>query len=184
MEETKSLEQTILGAGCFWCVEAVFQELEGVIQVESGYSGGDIKNPAYREVTSGLTGHAEVARIVFDSSIISFEDILRVFFTTHNPTTLNRQGADTGTQYRSVVFYLSEEQHASTLKIKEEVQPLFTDPIVTEISKAINYYPAEDYHQNFYKSNQNYGYCVAVIDPKIQKFRKEHRDKLRKGVVE
>lgn len=172
--------ETTLGAGCFWCVEAVFEELQGVISVESGYSGGHKENPTYEEICGKKTGHAEVARIVYDPTIVSFETILEVFWTTHNPTTLNRQGADVGPQYRSVVYYHNDEQKAIAEKSKSEVAPqLWDDPIVTEISPLINYYPAEDYHQDYYSINPNQGYCVAVINPKMAKFRKRFADKLK-----
>lgn len=173
-------EIATLGAGCFWCVEAVFQELKGVYKVESGYMGGNIKNPTYREVSSGSSGHAEVARITFNPEIISFDEILQVFWTTHDPTTLNRQGADVGTQYRSAIFYHSPGQKATAEKSKKEFAPkLWNDPIVTEITEADNFYIAEDYHQNYYKENPNAGYCKVVINPKVQKVREKFADKLK-----
>lgn len=168
------------GAGCFWCVEAVFQELKGVYKVESGYAGGHVDNPTYREVCNGTTGHAEVTRIVFDPAVITFDELLEVFWTTHDPTTKDRQGNDVGTQYRSAVFYHNEVQKEAALASKENVgQPLWDNPIVTEISPLSNYYPAEDYHQNYYSDNPNQGYCRVVINPKVLKFRQKFADKLK-----
>ncbi len=176
-----SLEIATLAAGCFWCVEAVFQDLKGVVKVESGYSGGTVKNPAYREVTSGTTGHAEACQIYFDPAQISFEEILEIFWTTHDPTTLNRQGADVGTQYRSAIFYHSDKQKAVAEKSKKEVGSVIWDkPVVTEITKFTNFYIAEDYHQNYYNSNMGAPYCQIVIAPKIAKLRSKFADKLKK----
>jgi peptide-methionine (S)-S-oxide reductase len=170
-----NLEIATLGAGCFWCVEAVFQDLKGVQKVTSGYMGGHIKNPAYREVCNGTTGHAEVIQIQFNPEIISYETLLEIFFTTHDPTTLNRQGADRGTQYRSAIFYHNETQKAAAEKVKKEFAPtLWSDPIVTEISAASAFYVAEDYHQNYYKENSNQPYCEIVINPKVQKLRAKY----------
>lgn len=171
----KNLDTATLGAGCFWCVEAIFQDLKGVYKVESGYSGGNVKNPTYEEVCTGTTGHVEVARIIFDPEIISFEQLLEVFWHTHDPTTLNRQGADVGTQYRSVIFYHNEKQKeiAETSKQKTDSSRLWNAPIVTEISPLKEYYSAENYHQNYYNNNTNQPYCSAVIAPKLQKFFKE-----------
>jgi peptide-methionine (S)-S-oxide reductase len=173
-------EIATLGAGCFWCVEAVFQELKGVVSVIPGYSGGNIKNPAYREVCTGGTGHAEVAQITFDPEIISFKEILEVFWQTHNPTTLNRQGADVGTQYRSAVFYHDENQKEIAEHYKAELDKsgAFNDPIVTEISALVNFYEAEDYHHNYFKFNSEQPYCSMVIRPKLEKFRKAFSEKL------
>jgi len=173
--ETKDKEEATLGAGCFWCVEAIFQRVKGVLHVESGYSGGSVVNPTYEQVTTGRTGHAEVIRIVFDPKIVSFETILEVFWHTHDPTTLNRQGADVGTQYRSVIFYHSEKQKEIAEESKHRTQQsgLWDDPIVTEISPLINYYKAEDYHQNYFNNNPNAGYCSFVIAPKIAKFKND-----------
>ena len=169
-----SLEIATFGAGCFWCVEAFFQELKGVEKVVSGYSGGAIKNPSYKEVCTGRTGHAEVCQVYFDPSIISFESLLEVFWTTHDPNTQNRQGADKGTQYRSAIFFHSEAQQSVAEKSKEKIAPqIWTDPIVTEITPFSNFYPAEDYHQNCYSDNPDYGYGQAVINPKIKKFREK-----------
>ena len=167
-------EVAVLGAGCFWCVEAVFQELKGVYKVESGYMGGRVSNPTYREVTTGTTGHAEVARITFDPEVIPFPTLLKVFWTTHDPTTLNRQGADIGTQYRSAIFHMSENQRLAAEKSKQEVaQAIWDDPIVTEITPATEFYIAENYHQNYFRENPNAGYCRVVINPKVRKLREE-----------
>ncbi len=172
-----------LGAGCFWCVEAVFQELAGVERVVSGYMGGQSANPTYREVCSGLSGHAEVAQIEFDPTILSYSDLLNVFWSTHDPTTLNRQGNDRGTQYRSAIFYHDEEQRATAELSKRAVAAaLYTDPVVTEITPATTFYPAEAYHQNYYRAHPRQGYCRAVIDPKMAKFRKQFVDKLKQPV--
>ena len=174
------VETATFGAGCFWCVEAVFQELQGVLKVESGYMGGRTIDPTYREVCSGSTGHAEVARITFDPSVISYEELLEVLWTTHDPTTLNRQGADAGTQYRSAIFYYSEDQRKKAEDSKAKVAPTIWDkPIVTEIVPADIFYPAEDYHQNYYANNPNAGYCQIVINPKIQKVRSKFSSKLK-----
>ena len=175
-------ETAILGAGCFWCVEAVFEELQGVISVESGYMGGHVDNPTYKEVCTGTTGHAEVAKVVFDPDVVSFKEVLEVFWKTHDPTTLNRQGADVGTQYRSAVFYISEEQRETAEYYKKKLNEsgAYSSPIVTEIVKESTYYPAEDYHQNYYALNGNQGYCQFVIQPKLEKFRKAFADKLKK----
>lgn len=171
----KNLEQATFGAGCFWCVEAVYEIVEGVERVESGYSGGHVENPSYKEVTSGQTGHAEVARLHFDPEVISYEELLEVLWHTHNPTTLNRQGNDIGPQYRSVIFYHNDEQKEiaeRSLKRTDE-SDLWEDPIVTKIEPLENYYVAENYHQNYFENNPNAGYCSIVIAPKIAKFKKE-----------
>ena len=170
-----------LGAGCFWCVEAVFLELKGVRSVTSGYMGGHVKNPSYREVCNGTTGHAEVAQIVFDPKEISFDAILEVFWKTHDPTTLNRQGADVGTQYRSAIFYHTEEQKAIAEHYKKKLDEsgAFRAPIVTEITPASTFYKAEDYHQNYFAENQDAGYCRMVIQPKLEKFRTVFADRLK-----
>ncbi|MAZ36770.1 peptide-methionine (S)-S-oxide reductase MsrA [Salibacteraceae bacterium] len=175
------MEVTTLGAGCFWCVEAIFQELKGVVKVESGYMGGQIKNPSYKEVCTGRTGHAEVAQISFDSSVISFQEILEVFWQTHDPTTLNRQGADVGTQYRSAIFYHNDEQKrvAEELKSKLNEANAFSNPIVTEIAELDTFYVAENYHQDYYKQNGEQGYCRMVIKPKLDKFHKVFQDKVK-----
>ncbi|MFQ5627267.1 MAG: peptide-methionine (S)-S-oxide reductase MsrA [bacterium] len=180
---TKNLETATLGAGCFWCVEAVFQKLNGVHKVVSGYGGGKIPNPTYERVCTGATGHAEVVQIMFDPEIISFEDLLYVFWRTHNPTTLNQQGANRGTQYRSVIFYHDDVQKEIAEKSKAEADAagLYVEPIVTEISPLPAFYQAEDYHQNYYLSNANQPYCQVVIDPKIHKLYKELGSKLKEG---
>jgi len=178
---TAKLETATLGAGCFWCIEAIFQDLKGVQSVTSGYAGGHVKNPSYKEVCTGSTGHAEVARIVFDPAVISFEDLLYVFWRTHDPTTLNRQGADVGSQYRSAIFYNSDEQKKIAEKSKAETDKsgIFDSPIVTEIVPLTNFYEAEDYHQDYYNINPNQPYCRFVIDPKVAKFKKEFKEKLK-----
>lgn len=173
-KEDIKLDTATFGGGCFWCVEAIFQELKGVHRVTSGYSGGDVANPTYREVCSGATGHAEVVQIKYDPALISFETLVKVFFATHDPTTLNRQGADVGTQYRSVIFYHNEEQRVIAERLKKEFAPtLWSDPIVTEISPFKSFFEAEEYHQNYYSNNPNQGYCRVVINPKVEKFRKQ-----------
>ena len=173
------------GTGCFWCTEAVFQELNGVHKVTSGYSGGHVANPTYEQVTGKKTGHAEVVQIVFDPSVITFDDLLEVFWQVHDPTTLNRQGADVGPQYRSAIFFHNQEQKDKALYYKEQLDKsgAFQDPIVTEISPLKNFYAAEDYHQNFYTNNPNYGYCTYVIKPKLDKFRKVFENKLRRNTA-
>jgi peptide-methionine (S)-S-oxide reductase len=177
----KTEQQATFGNGCFWCTEAVFLAVKGVSKVESGYSGGTVKNPTYREVCTGLTGHAEVIRITFNPAEISYADLLEIFWNTHDPTTLNRQGADEGTQYRSVVFYHDEEQRktAELYKNQLEASKVFKNRIVTEITPLTNYYPAEDYHQNYYALNPDQGYCQYVIRPKVEKFRKQFQGKLK-----
>lgn len=183
MDDNKSnLEKATFGSGCFWCTEAVFLAVKGVEKVESGYSGGKVKNPTYREVCTGMTGHAEVTQITYDPKVISFEDLLEVFWNTHDPTTLNKQGADEGTQYRSVVFYHNEEQKkiAEAYKKQLEASKIYKNPIVTEISPLTTFYKAEDYHQNYYELNPNQGYCQYVIRPKVDKFKKQFASKLKK----
>ena len=179
MESKK--ETVTLGGGCFWCTEAVYLNLRGVEKVTPGYSGGHIKNPAYREVTTGRTGHAEVVQIVYDPEVINFSEILEVFFMTHDPTTLNRQGADVGTQYRSAVFYHNEEQRKITEDIIRQLEKkqVFADPIVTEVTAFTNFYEAEDYHLNYYARNKNQPYCQFVIAPKLKKFEKIFKEKLK-----
>jgi len=170
------------GNGCFWCTEAIFQQLEGVIRVTSGYSGGKVPNPTYEQVCSKTTGHAECLNIIYDPKKISFDELLEVFWKTHDPTTLNRQGADVGTQYRSVVFYHDEEQKAKALKYKTELDKsgAFDNPIVTTLEPFTVFYPAEDYHQNYYNNNTSQGYCQFVIRPKLEKFEKVFKSKLKK----
>lgn len=176
-----SEETTILGAGCFWCTEASFQEIEGVKKVQSGYAGGAVENPTYRQVCSGKTGHAEVAKIVFDPDQVSFDDILDVFFSIHDPTSLNKQGADTGTQYRSVIFYMDDTQKvASERKIAElNASGQYDKPIVTAVEPYRNFFEAEDYHNNYYRENGSEPYCQLVISPKLKKLKKKHPDKLK-----
>ena len=171
------LETATFGGGCFWCVEAVFLELKGVERVVSGYAGGTVENPTYKQVCTGNTGHAEVTQITYDP----YEDLLYVFWRTHDPTTLNRQGADVGTQYRSIILYHDEEQKAIAERSKAETDAsgLWPNPIVTEITPLGEFYPAEDYHQDYYRNNRFQPYCMMVIDPKIKKFRKEFQDKLK-----
>ena len=170
-----------LGAGCFWCVEAIFDQLKGVVSVESGYSGGHVKNPGYREVCTGKTGHAEVCQVVYDPSVIRFEEILEVFFQTHDPTTLNRQGADVGTQYRSAIFYHTDEQRKIAESVKADLDKagVWPNPIVTEISPYESFYKAEDYHQEYFENNGEAPYCRAVIQPKVEKFKKVFADRLK-----
>ncbi|MCA0151660.1 peptide-methionine (S)-S-oxide reductase MsrA [Winogradskyella vincentii] len=176
----RNLQVATVGGGCFWCTEAVFQEVKGVEKVVSGYSGGNAPGkPTYREICSGLTGHAEVIQITFDASVITYEDIIIIFMTTHDPTTLNRQGADRGTQYRSVIFYHSEEQKKISETVVNELGKYYEDPIVTEITEASTFYEAEEEHQNYYRNNQQQGYCSFVITPKLMKLRKLHADKLK-----
>lgn len=180
METT--IQQATLAGGCFWCLEAVFDDLKGVLSVESGYSGGATENPSYKAVCTGMTGHAEVVRVEFDPEQISFDDLLRVFFAIHDPTTLNRQGADVGTQYRSAIFYHDEAQKQTAERIVAELNAadLWPNPIVTEVSALLNYYPAEDYHQEYFANNPSQPYCAAVVAPKVAKFRKQFLDRLKK----
>ena len=180
MEASGNLEVATLGGGCFWCVEAVYQDLLGVTKVESGYSGGASANPSYREVCSGLSGHAEVIQITFDPNVLSFQDILRVFFTVHDPTTLNRQGNDSGTQYRSVIYYHSPDQKNVSEAVIKEAQEAWDNPIVTEVSAFDKFYKAEEYHQNYYKNNPNQGYCSFIIAPKVKKFREKFKELVRR----
>lgn len=182
MNENVKLELATFGAGCFWCVEAVFQRLEGVEKVESGYSNGKTQRPTYREVCTGLTGFAEVCRISYNPEKVSFEQLLEIFWGTHDPTTLNQQGADRGTQYRSGVFYHNETQKILAEKYKQKItdEKVFDAPIVTEITACKDYYPAEDYHQNYYNQNSSEGYCSFTIAPKIEKLKKIFKDKLKK----
>ena len=178
--KNKNLQLATFGGGCFWCTEAVFQEIKGVEKVVSGYSGGNVPgHPTYREICSGLTGHAEVVQVTFDADIISYKDILVIFMTTHDPTTLNRQGGDRGTQYRSVIYYHDNTQREIAEIVLKEVAPYYEDPIVTEITPLDVFYEAEKEHQNYYRSNQTQGYCSFVISPKLSKLRKLHADKLK-----
>lgn len=178
--QNNKLDTATLGAGCFWCVEAIFSSLKGVESVLPGYSGGTLKNPDYKTVCTGNTGHAEVCQIYFDPEIIKFEEILEIFWTTHDPTTLNRQGNDVGTQYRSAIFYHNEEQKAIAEKSKRDVATkIWDNPIVTEIVKFDEFYKAEDYHQDYFENNPDQGYCKMIIEPKVLKFRKIYKDKLK-----
>jgi peptide-methionine (S)-S-oxide reductase len=177
---TKNLQIATVGGGCFWCTEAVFQEVKGVEKVISGYSGGKVPGrPTYREICSGLTGHAEVVQITYDANVITYEDILVIFMTTHDPTTLNKQGADRGTQYRSVIYYHDAKQKEIAEIVLKELAQYYKDPIVTELSATQVFYDAEKEHQDFYESNPGNGYCSFVIDPKLAKLRKLHSDKLK-----
>lgn len=179
MASEQKRETVTIGGGCFWCTEAVFLEMKGVEKVTPGFSGGHIKNPAYREVITGRTGHAEVIQIVFNPSVVSFTEILEVFFLTHDPTTLNRQGADVGTQYRSAIFYHSEEQKKTAEDIIQRLtrEKVYDSPIVTEVTKFTNFYVAEDYHHNYFSRNPNQPYCQYVVAPKVEKFRKVFPEK-------
>lgn len=176
------LSTAIFGAGCFWCVEAVFQQVNGVVKIESGYCNGTVKNPTYKEVCTGTTGHAEVCKIWFDSTKVSYETLLSIFWQTHNPTTLNQQGNDIGTQYRSAIFYTNEFQKIEAEKYKLELDKsaAFEKPIVTEITEVNNYFKAEDYHQDYYSQNTNQPYCQFVIAPKLEKFKKVFGNKFLK----
>jgi len=180
--ENKNLETATLGAGCFWCVEAVFDDLKGVESVESGYSGGHLANPTYQQVCSETTGHAEVAQVNFDPNIISFKEILQVFFAVHDPTTLNRQGNDVGSSYRSAIFYHDENQkQIAEETIKEvEAEDVYDNPIVTEVAPFDKFYIAENYHQEYFANNPSQPYCAAVVAPKVAKFRQKFVDRLKK----
>jgi peptide-methionine (S)-S-oxide reductase len=174
-------EIATLAGGCFWCLEAVFEQLRGVLRVESGYAGGSVPEPTYRQVCTGATGHAEVVQITFDPAVVSYREILDIFFATHDPTTLNRQGADVGTQYRSAIFYHSSEQkRVAEERIKElDAAKIWDEPIVTEVAPAPAFYRAEDYHQEYFRNNAGQPYCVAVVSPKVAKFRKQFAAKLK-----
>lgn len=175
-----NLEVMTVGGGCFWCIEAIFQQIKGVEKVVSGYTGGDCPgHPTYREVCSGRTGHAEVVQVGFDASVISYEELLLIFMTSHDPTTLNQQGADVGTQYRSVVYYRNDEQKEIIDEVIKQLNPYFDNKIVTEVSPSATFYAAEDYHQNYYNQNSSEGYCSFVITPKLNKLRKMYADKLK-----
>ena len=174
-----NIQIATFGGGCFWCVEAVIQRLKGVKKLESGYSGGRFPNPTYKEVCGGLSGHAEVVQVTFDADTISYHDLITIFMTTHDPTTLNRQGADRGTQYRSVIYYHNDEQKEIIEQVMEELKDTFPDPIVTEVSPLGTFFVAEDYHQNYFNDNLAASYCRIVIDPKVQKLRASYSDKLK-----
>lgn len=180
-EMSENIEYALVGGGCFWCVEAVYQRLEGVLSVESGYAGGHVKNPPYREVCNKTTGHAEVVLIKFNPQITTYEAVLQVFFRTHNPTTPNQQGNDIGPQYRSAVFYYNETQKMIAEEAAKTYAPQFWDKsIVTEVTPFSNYYSAETNHQNYYNDNKRQGYCVFVVQPKVEKFEKDFKEKLKK----
>lgn len=172
-------EVATLGGGCFWCLEAVYSELRGVSKVESGYSGGSVPNPSYEDICTNETGHAEVVQVTFDPKVISYREILQVFFSIHDPTALNRQGADVGTQYRSVIFYHDKDQEDIAKEVASEMGKIWTRPIVTQIVPVEKFYKAEDYHQNYFKNNPDQGYCQIVIEPKVLKFRKQYFDRLK-----
>ncbi len=175
-----ALEKATFGAGCFWCVEAMFQDIKGVTSVVSGYSGGSVKNPSYKEVCTGRTGHAEVIQVTYDPDMVKYETLLEAFWLSHDPTQLNRQGADVGTQYRSVIFYhnASQEMLAKEYKNRLNVENAFGKPVVTEISPMAEFYPAEDYHQDYFANNPGNGYCSMVVGPKLEKFRKAFKQNL------
>jgi peptide-methionine (S)-S-oxide reductase len=178
--KNKKMELMTVGGGCFWCIEAVLNEVKGVEKVISGYTGGTVPGrPTYREVCSGLTGHAEVVQVTFDSNIISYEDLLVIFMTSHDPTSLNRQGGDAGTQYRSVIYYHNDTQKEIAEAVAKALEPYYENPIVTEISALQTFYEAEDNHQDYYANNHTAGYCSAVITPKLVKLRKMHADRLK-----
>jgi peptide-methionine (S)-S-oxide reductase len=179
MTQQTNREVATLAGGCFWCLEAVYDELKGVTDVVSGYAGGQVPNPTYQQVCSGRTGHAEVVQVTFDPGVITYGDLLDVFFTIHDPTTLNRQGADVGTQYRSAIYYHSPEQKATAEQKIAEAGRTWDKPIVTELTPAPTFYPAEDYHQEYYANNPYQGYCVAVVAPKVAKARKAFFNKLK-----
>ncbi len=181
LNDAGQTEVATLGGGCFWCLEAVYEQLNGVLRVESGYSGGHVANPTYAQVCEGTTGHAEVVQITFDPGVVSFRELLEVFFVIHDPTTLNRQGADVGTQYRSVIFYHTPEQREIARQVIAEVAAagIWDDPIVTEVTPFEVFYKAEAYHQGYYRNNPLQGYCRVVIAPKVSKFRKRFVDKLK-----
>ena len=176
-------EVAVLGGGCFWCLEAVYLDVEGVQAVESGYAGGSVVDPSYEQVCNGDTGHAEVVKVSFDADTISFREILGIFFGIHDPTTLNRQGADIGTQYRSVIFFVDDTQRAQAQALIDELArgDIFDRPIVTQLAPLPDYYPAEAYHQRYFERNPYQGYCMGVVAPKVAKFRKQFASKLRRG---
>ncbi len=182
----KDLQIATLGGGCFWCLEAVYSELNGVLKVESGYAGGTKKNPTYEEVCSDETGHAEVVQVTFDPNVITYREILQIFFSVHDPTTLNRQGADVGTQYRSVIFYSGEEQKKIAEEVFNEINraKIWGRPLVTQLIPLTEFFKAEEYHQNYFKNNPSQAYCQVVIEPKVAKFRKNYFDRLKKIEVE
>lgn len=178
-----AMEIATLGGGCFWCTEAVFQQLKGIKAVESGYTGGHIENPEYEQICEGTTGHAEVVRLTFDPEVVSFREILEVFFTIHDPTTLNRQGNDVGTQYRSVIYFHTPEQKDTAKHVIAEMANVWDAPIVTELSPVETYYKAESYHQNYFRQNPMQGYCAFIVAPKVSKVRKTFSDKIREDMI-
>lgn len=179
---TDNLELATFGGGCFWCTEAIFKEVNGVTDVTSGYAGGDVEDPTYEQVSSSRSGHAEVIQITFDPKVISYEDIFDIFFTTHDPTTLNKQGNDEGPQYRSIIFYHNEEQKKIAEKVMKKFsdEKIYSDAIITQVEPYSKFYPAEDYHQDYFEKNPNQPYCNFVINPKLDKFRKKFKEKLKK----
>lgn len=179
MNNPTGLQEAILGGGCFWCVEAVFLEARGAVKVESGYMGGQVDNPTYEQVCSGTTGHAEVVKVTFDPAELSYHDLLEIFFTIHDPTTLNRQGNDVGTQYRSVIYYSSPEQEATARQVIAEMANVWDGPIVTEVAPVETWYQAEDYHQDYFRNHPLQGYCAFVVAPKVMKFRKTFSHRLK-----
>lgn len=181
MENNAALETATFGSGCFWCTEAIFDRIKGVESVESGYSGGSVPDPSYEAVCTGKTGHAEVIQVRYNPKVVSYDELLEIFWKTHDPTTLNRQGADVGTQYRSVIFYHDNNQKDKAIYYKEKLEnsKIWNDPIVTEISPFTKFYKAENYHQEYYEKNPNQGYCSFVITPKVEKFEKIFKDKLK-----
>ncbi|WP_217875820.1 peptide-methionine (S)-S-oxide reductase MsrA [Pseudoalteromonas shioyasakiensis] len=174
-----NIQVATFGGGCFWCIDAAFRRVKGVLNVSSGYAGGEIENPSYQQICTGLTGHAEVVQLDFDSSIISYSTLLEMFFTLHDATQLNRQGNDVGTQYRSVIYYHTEQQKAKAQAMIAALQKQIREPIVTELSPLTNFYPAEQYHQDYYNENPNQGYCSILIAPKLAKFEQHYADKLK-----
>jgi peptide-methionine (S)-S-oxide reductase len=174
-----NLETAILGGGCFWCTEAVYLEVKGVTSVESGYMGGAVEQPTYEQVCTGATGHAEVVKLTFDPAVVSYRDLLEIFFTIHDPTTLNRQGNDVGTQYRSVIYHQAPQQEATARQVIAEMAHVWDAPIVTELSPAQTFYKAEDYHQDYFRLHPLQGYCAFVVAPKVDKFRKTYASRLR-----
>jgi len=180
---SRNFEIATFGGGCFWCVEAIMQRLKGVQQVVSGYAGGKVKDPSYREVCGGRTGHAEVVQVTFDPGVISYKDLLTIFMTTHDPTTLNRQGADVGTQYRSIILWHDEAQQKDAESVLRELKEVFDDPIVTEVVKLEVFYHAEAEHQNYYNQHTTQGYCSFVISPKVNKLKEKYKDWLKEGAT-
>tara|TARA_B100000586_G_C20056585_1_gene404385 strand:+ start:604 stop:1137 length:534 start_codon:yes stop_codon:yes gene_type:complete len=174
-----NIQIATFGGGCFWCIDAAFRRVKGVLNVNSGYAGGEIENPSYQQICTGLTGHAEVVQLDFDSSIVSYNTLLEMFFTLHDATQLNRQGNDVGTQYRSVIYYHDEKQKAESQAMIDALQKQIREPIVTELSPLTNFYPAEQYHQDYYNENPNQGYCSILIAPKLAKFEQYYADKLK-----